>query len=225
MTSQFSWYILCSLDASERACFKPKFRPIHRCTRFENPWGGSMRFLPNFGRNGVQGLWKVLEEGTPFIPPLHPHPPSCVHLWPHWKSWKLPKPIISVRYLRRITFFIKILIIYIVYYLFSTNTLCNHLKLINKLQTRFTFVTSTPSNQSMWVFIYLSIISFKPLSPQFIIQFYGCKKTTLIFPVPFLRMSLPPTPHPSPPSVHLWLDRHRYWHPNFQGNSNKWGRK
>ena len=25
----------------------------HRCTMFENPEGGSMRFLPNFGREGI----------------------------------------------------------------------------------------------------------------------------------------------------------------------------
>ncbi len=25
----------------------------HRCTRFENPGGGSGRFLPNFGREGI----------------------------------------------------------------------------------------------------------------------------------------------------------------------------
>ncbi len=28
----------------------------HRCTRFENPGGGSGRFLSNFGREGIQGL-------------------------------------------------------------------------------------------------------------------------------------------------------------------------
>ncbi len=28
----------------------------HRCTLFENPGGGSMRFLPNFGREGIKGL-------------------------------------------------------------------------------------------------------------------------------------------------------------------------
>ena len=35
----------------------------HRCTRFENPGGG---FYPNFGREGIQGLWKFWGEGTPF---------------------------------------------------------------------------------------------------------------------------------------------------------------
>jgi hypothetical protein len=29
---------------------------IQRCTRFENPEGGSLRFLPNFGREGKKGL-------------------------------------------------------------------------------------------------------------------------------------------------------------------------
>ncbi len=38
----------------------------HRCTQFENLWGGSMRFLPNFESEGIQGLLKFFWEGTPF---------------------------------------------------------------------------------------------------------------------------------------------------------------
>ncbi len=60
---------------------------MHRCTRFENPWGGSGRFLPNFGREGTT-FWcfiaflltsfaKILEGGYTFIPP---HPPLCASM-------------------------------------------------------------------------------------------------------------------------------------------------
>jgi hypothetical protein len=40
--------------------------PTHRCTRFENCEEGSMRFLPNFGREGIQGLWRFFGVCTPF---------------------------------------------------------------------------------------------------------------------------------------------------------------
>jgi hypothetical protein len=36
---------------------------VHRCTWFENPGGGSMRFLPNFGREGCEIF---LGESTAF---------------------------------------------------------------------------------------------------------------------------------------------------------------
>ncbi len=74
---------------------------LHRCTRFENLGGGSMRFLPNFWREGIQGLWKFWGEGTPFwcfiafllpsfaknleggytlSPITHPPPPPCASM-------------------------------------------------------------------------------------------------------------------------------------------------
>jgi hypothetical protein len=38
-------------DLYDKAEIEIKFD--HRCTRFENPGGGSGRFLPNFGREGI----------------------------------------------------------------------------------------------------------------------------------------------------------------------------
>ena len=48
----------CTVTAVKHGYNKTKihFLVRHRCTRFENPEGGSMRFLPNFGMEGIQGL-------------------------------------------------------------------------------------------------------------------------------------------------------------------------
>ncbi len=59
------WIAAAYEDADKRSEEKKIFPPCnsewsgskgqvkHRCTWFENPEGGSMRFLPNFGREGI----------------------------------------------------------------------------------------------------------------------------------------------------------------------------
>ncbi len=65
------------LDATTRLA------SIHRCTWFENPGGGSMRFLPKIWGEGMWELWNFWMVGTLLFQYLNTHvtDPSAFHFF------------------------------------------------------------------------------------------------------------------------------------------------